>query len=425
MKPLSIFRFLLICFSLAFISRTCYSATTLNPASLSVSVAPASATYTAGQSITVTVTGGTEGRDYALSLYDGDPNDINSSPTSDLDYLINSEDNQNNTLTWGAGQTSIWFVVRFNSPGTSRVLDVGNALNNEFADTELTGFTILPKPTLNISYLPSSTSYTIGQSITLTISGGIVGEKYVPLLYDGPAGQSNDITQYLVSLGNSQGNGNTINWTESSTTEQFFLRFNGGEGTGRILEVSNLDFNQYTDSEELTIKCPQVNISALPSLVLTEGGSITLTASGTDSFTWSANTGSATVAAISVNLTGVYSVTGSNGLCSTAASVTVITPKNCDPLQPAHAYSVTQTAVLGPDNCSVALTGNGFGTSYTLTGPNGYVFSTVYRNEGTYTIQGASVVMPGAYTYKVGNQNACGETSYDTITYMVTGQACR
>ncbi|GAB3690240.1 hypothetical protein GCM10027592_07370 [Spirosoma flavus] len=68
---------------------------------------------------------------------------------------------------------------------------------------------------------------------------------------------------------------------------------------------------------------PVVSITANPSLTISAGQTTTLTASGAATYQW--NTG-ATTSAIVVNTTGVYSVTGTNGICSSAASVTVSSP---------------------------------------------------------------------------------------------------
>ncbi len=111
-----------------------------------------------------------------------------------------------------------------------------------------------------------------------------------------------------------------------------------------------------------------------------------------------------------------------NGCIGEASATVSVT---CNPAITAKATSVTQTAVLGPDNCSVALKGAGFGTGFVFTGPGGYVFSAVYRRVGSYTIIGLNVTQPGTYTLKTSYTNACGETSDATMTYVATGEACK
>lgn len=166
------------------------------------------------------------------------------------------------------------------------------------------------------------------------------------------------------------------------------------------------------------------NVSITPSATtISSGGSATLTASGASTYSWNTTPASSnTTINVSPTQTTIYSVTGTSNGCTGTASATV-TQECGEPVQ-ARATSVTQTAILGPGNCSVSLRGTGYGTGYTITGPNGYVFSAVYRNVGSYSINALSVTQPGTYILKVSYSNACGNTSSDTITYIVTGTAC-
>ncbi|OIN55986.1 hypothetical protein BLX24_26925 [Arsenicibacter rosenii] len=536
------------------------------------------------------MTGGTGTRNYTLSLYEGDPN-TSGQPVSDVIILGNSEGNTNNNITWQSGQTSVWFAVRFKGAGSNRVFDVGNAVNNEFADTDLNGFTVQPKPALNLTLSPASTSYTVGQSVTATITGGITGETYYPSLYNGTASDANDISLNLLVQG-VEHPGNTVVWSSGTTQGQWVLQFTPeAVGANRRLGVSNHDFSHEQVTGLFTVVCPAVSISATPSLTIASGGSLTLTASGATSYTWSNGVQSSSITLTNVTSVTTLSVTGTSGTCSATADGTVrftppvdpcapyvprtiivsdktnglggtytpgetyqgapswvlngnqlrwngsgwefyqssineagitqagsvsalpcgefggygvkivvgcgplggsgvsvaitatpapavaigqrvtltasgadsytwsngmsgsaITVSNvtsastlsvtgttgqcsatasttvsvaCDQTIIADAVSITQSAILGPDNCQVQLTGSGFGTGYTITGPDGYVFSAVYRKVGSYAITGLHVKQPGAYTFKVSYQNACGEISDDTITYVVTGTACK
>ena len=57
--------------------------------------------------------------------------------------------------------------------------------------------------------------------------------------------------------------------------------------------------------------------------------------------------------------------------------------------------------ILGSGNCSVSVAVVGTGNSYVLTGPGGYVFSTVYRSIGEHSVVFPSVVRPGLYTLTI------------------------
>ncbi len=166
-------------------------------------------------------------------------------------------------------------------------------------------------------------------------------------------------------------------------------------------------------------------VSITPAVTTVSGGeTITLVASGATSYTWSTAgnpvTGSIAVAPVE---TTVYSVTGSDKGCRQTNTATIFV--NCGGQQLADAVSTTVTAQLGPGNCAVVLEGQGYGTTFTVTGPNGYVYSTVYRQFGWHMVRALHVTQPGTYTFKVSHTDACGRSSTDTITYLVTGQACR
>jgi hypothetical protein len=257
---------------LVLVISVCVGLLTLSPcrAQLSLTLTPASTTYTEGQSVTVSVSGGTVSTTYTLGAYDDDPanpgsNNLNISFLNDQNVLSKS-------IVWQSGDVTRYVVIRFEdgAAGPHRYIEVAN---QDFTQAPNSGpIQILAKPTLTVGYTPSSTSYTVGQSLTLTLTGGIVGEKYTPLLYDDSPNTGNDISENLTLLGTSQGTGNTINWQTGTVSEQIYVRFDGGAGTGRVLEVANLDFTHINDSQPLTIICPTVSITATPSLTIASGG---------------------------------------------------------------------------------------------------------------------------------------------------------
>jgi hypothetical protein len=166
---------------------------------------------------------------------------------------------------------------------------------------------------------------------------------------------------------------------------------------------------------------PTISISPL-SITLIGGESTTLTASGASSYSWSTGSSQTAIVVSPIDDT-VYSVTGSSNGCSARATATVSV--TCGKQVMADAISTTVTQALSPANCAVSLRGTGYGTGFAFTGPGGYVYSAVYRRVGNYTINAPNVTQPGTYTMKVSYTDACRRTSSATMTYVVTGEACK
>ena len=128
---------------------------------------------------------------------------------------------------------------------------------------------------------------------------------------------------------------------------------------------------------------PEVAIAASGPTALCPGESVTLTASGADTYSWST---SASGASITVSTPGTYSVTGTNTCGQASASITV-------------------TASPGP---VVAITGNlaicpGETTVLTASGAATYVWSTSAITP--------SITVGSAGTYTVTGTSACGQAT--------------
>lgn len=133
---------------------------------------------------------------------------------------------------------------------------------------------------------------------------------------------------------------------------------------------------------------PIITATASPSSICTGGATSTLTASGATSYTWSQNAGSATTSSVVVNpgISTVYTVTGSNGTCTSTETVAVnVTP------------TITITTTANPNGICVGgtstLTASGAAT-YTWSAnagnvntPSAVVSPTV---SDTYTVTGIS-----------------------------------
>lgn len=133
---------------------------------------------------------------------------------------------------------------------------------------------------------------------------------------------------------------------------------------------------------------PSLTVTANPISICTGGATSTLTANGAATYTWSANAGSVTTQTVQVNppVTTVYTVTGSNGTCTSTKTVSV----NVIPT-----LSITATA--NPSGICVGgtstLTASGAATFTWSANAGSVSTSTVQVNPTTptvYTVTGTS-----------------------------------
>ncbi|TAE26478.1 MAG: hypothetical protein EAZ91_17635 [Cytophagales bacterium] len=180
---------------------------------------------------------------------------------------------------------------------------------------------------LTVTLDPVASVYGTNRRVRATITGGTPGTLYSVALYDGDPATANDISSGFISTSTSAGSGNILTYTGTGT-EFFEVNFGVSQvGTGRVLEVYDINGNfatgTFADTAPFEIQdCTPVSVSiaAAPSATICAGSSATLTASGADSYAWS---NSQSTTAITVSAAGVYSVTGTTGACSSATSVTV------------------------------------------------------------------------------------------------------
>ena len=85
---------------------------------------------------------------------------------------------------------------------------------------------------------------------------------------------------------------------------------------------------------------------------------------------------------------------------------------------PAVSALVVSGTLGNVSGCKVALSGVATGSSFTFTGPNGYVFSNVFRTAGTYNIVAEGIKDPGTYTLIINGDSSTAQT------IQVTGTPC-
>ena len=158
----------------------------------------------------------------------------------------------------------------------------------------------------------------------------------------------------------------------------------------------------------------QCSLTVIPSYTICEGYSIILIASGTSTYSWSANAGSATTSSISVSptITTVYTVTGTTGTCvTTPATVTVAVIAT-----PTITISAPDTTCTFALNQTLAASG---AQTYTWgqgvfigAGDTGSIFN-------DYFAYGAFNFQPGMHTYTVmgTDTHGCKDSASHTIIF--------
>ncbi len=96
----------------------------------------------------------------------------------------------------------------------------------------------------------------------------------------------------------------------------------------------------------------------------------------------------------------------------------------CTPA-PVNAPGSVVINTLSATNCPINLLFPVYGNMGLITGPDNYVFSSVYRKPGPYLMNINGIKKPGNYTVTVSAANECGEVSTKTVTFVVNGQGCK
>ncbi|MCW3071615.1 MAG: hypothetical protein JWO44_1505 [Bacteroidetes bacterium] len=232
---------------------------------------------------------------------------------------------------WSGGSTATSSSVLV-SPGLSTTYYVTGAVNACGSDTDTLVVFVQATPVLNVT---GTDSLCEGQSTTLTASGA---------------------TTYQWSGGSSAAT-SAITVSPLVSTEYIVTGYNGSCSAIDSVTVS-------VDT------LPVVSLSGLNTICA--GQSSTLTASGAASYAWTgAVTSSASSVTVSPLTTTTYSVTGSNGACSTAFTYTV-------QVDPAPAVSITgSTLICAGSTAGYSANASGGTSPYNYLWLNGDVTSSI------------------------------------------------
>ena len=154
---------------------------------------------------------------------------------------------------------------------------------------------------------------------------------------------------------------------------------------------------------------------AVSSATVCPGQSVNLTASGcSGQILWSTGATTAMITLTAGSSTSLLTATCTAGVCSATANGQVVVGG----IQPPPAQILSFTA--DESACPVRLTGRGVATSFTMTGPKGYVFSTVFREGAMHDAVGLNIKQAGTYTLTATYTNSCGISAPVTRTVTVS-----
>lgn len=145
---------------------------------------------------------------------------------------------------------------------------------------------------------------------------------------------------------------------------------------------------------------------------------VSLSASGcTGQVRWSTNATGAVLTLTAVSNTSLLTATCTTGVCSTTAAGAL----TVSGIQPPPASIISFTA--DESACPVRLTGRGVASTFTMTGAQGYVFSTIFREGGMHDAVGLNVTRSGVYTLTTTYTTSCG-TSVPVSQSVTVGRSC-
>ncbi len=211
--------------------------------------------------------------------------------------------------------------------------------------------------------------------------------------------------------------GNNTNITASGATSYSWYPSTGLSGTsGDIVNASPTSTTTYnvigtyggcidTVSTTISVTPGPVVVIANPDSAICGGSYATLTASGANTYSWSPSATLSSSSGSSVNATPVgtvtYTVTGTTSGCSGTASATVS-------INPNPTVSISSNSPIC-ENSTLSLFSGG-GTSYSWSGPDGFV-STAQNP----SISGATMAKSGNYIVTVTGAGGCTSTAQTTV----------
>lgn len=381
---------------------TC-SSTRINTVTVAATptIAVANASICSGNSATLTASGATT---YTWMPGGQTTSSITITPNATTNYTITGSNGTCTNTTSASVNVIPTPTLIVNSaticPTQTATLTVSGATTFTWNPGSVTGnsYTIAPASNTTVSVIgangtcstQATGSVTIGASISITVNSSTICAGQTASL------TASGATTYTWNTG---ANTSTLNPSPGSTTVYTISGTQGG-------------CNGTNTSTVTVIGQPTISISGNNSIC--SGNSTTLTASGASNYTWMP--GGQTTASVALNpqSTSNYTITGSNGICSSTTLTTINVTSTPTLVVNSTTICAGQTATL---NASGATSytwnpGGSTGTSYTASPASSTTISIIGAN-GTCTAQtSSSITVSGAILISVNNPTICaGQTA--------------
>jgi hypothetical protein len=274
---------------------------------------------------------------------------------------------------WNTGSTNQAIIA---SPSTTTTYTLIVTNNFGCTDTAVKTITVTPTPTINIT----ATSYTIcsGSSTTLTASGA---------------------NNYTWSPANTlSSNTGSVVVASPNTTTTYTVRGSNGNGC--------------FEKEIITIVVLPTSSVTVNSATICSGQSVTLTANGANTYSWS--TGQTTNSiVVSPTITTYYTVNNINSCSSTATSTVTV-----------NTGVIPAFAIIAPNNGNICASGTGSSTPFSTTIPNSSSYTYLW-SPGNSTSATPNINITQPVSVKVTVTDAiCGVSSVQDICVNYVASIC-
>lgn len=351
------------------------------------------------------------------------------------------------TYTWlpsGSGATSTL------SPTSTTIYTITGSTNGCTSAVRNVTVTVSPNPTVNVT--ASSATICAGQSSTLTATGGTTytwlpggqttasvvvtpttNTTYTVTGSNGTCSSSKTISinitatpTVVTSITNTticSGTSVVVNATGATT----YTWLPTGSGSTSTLSPTSTTIYTVTGRTGSCNSAPKnftINVTSSPTVNVTAssasicaGQSTTLTASGATTYAWLPGSQTTTVVVVTPTANTTYTVTGSNGTCSSSKTIAVNVSTT-----PTLVTSITNTTICSGSSVVVSLTG---ASNYTWLPTGSGSTSTLSPTSTTiYTVTGRNGVCTGASkTFTINTTPSPTVTSIASPTLICTGQS--